>query len=97
MYAELWTPIFITGRRLDSQMDNMYCGEDPMYTSENKKTHNFCRGFCTDLEKYMGFINSFAVHRSCLGNNHPVLKLFLNELQFTANGRILQITRQRVD
>ncbi|PIC31035.1 hypothetical protein B9Z55_022082 [Caenorhabditis nigoni] len=31
MCIQLWTPIFITGRRLDSQMDNMYCGEDPRH------------------------------------------------------------------
>ncbi|EFP13417.1 hypothetical protein CRE_11302 [Caenorhabditis remanei] len=33
MCIQLWTPIFITGRRLDSQFDNIYCGEDPQYES----------------------------------------------------------------
>uniref|UniRef100_A0A1I7UZA2 G_PROTEIN_RECEP_F1_2 domain-containing protein n=1 Tax=Caenorhabditis tropicalis TaxID=1561998 RepID=A0A1I7UZA2_9PELO len=31
MCFQLWTPIFITGRRLDNQMDNIYCAEDPRY------------------------------------------------------------------
>ncbi|CAL2047631.1 unnamed protein product [Caenorhabditis brenneri] len=35
MCIQLWTPIFITGRRLDKEFDNIYCGEDPMYASSH--------------------------------------------------------------
>ncbi|CAB04000.1 G-protein coupled receptors family 1 profile domain-containing protein [Caenorhabditis elegans] len=31
MCFQLWTPILITGRRLDSQFDNIYCAEDPRF------------------------------------------------------------------
>lgn len=32
MSIQLWTPIFITEKRLDNHMDYIYCGEDPRYS-----------------------------------------------------------------
>ncbi|CCD67810.1 G-protein coupled receptors family 1 profile domain-containing protein [Caenorhabditis elegans] len=36
MSIQLWTPIFITEKRLDNHMDYIYCGEDPRYSSQTR-------------------------------------------------------------
>ncbi|CAL2043155.1 unnamed protein product [Caenorhabditis brenneri] len=36
MCIQFWIPIFITEKRLNGQLDNIYCGEDPSYSGQAK-------------------------------------------------------------